>query len=68
MDRKNVNTPPSFHYPIIPVAKMSFPFQPPNQYIHLSCEIRNHDDEKHQKKRIRIDDPQNIHFSPPLYF
>jgi hypothetical protein len=61
-----LNTTPSFHYSIIAAAQMSFPFQPPNQHIYLNCKIRNHDDEKHQKKSIRIDDPQNIHLPPPF--
>lgn len=53
---------------LIPKSAMrvSFPFYPPDQYIHLSCKIRNHDDEKHQKKSVRIDDPQNIHLLPPF--
>jgi hypothetical protein len=37
MDRRNINTIPSFHYSIIPVAKMLFPSQISDQCIHLSC-------------------------------
>jgi hypothetical protein len=46
--------------------EVSFPLEPPDQHIHLNGKIRNHDDEKHQKESIRIDDPHHIHFLPPF--
>jgi len=38
-------------------SKSLFSSQPANQSIDLCGKIRNHDDQNHQQKRIRIDDP-----------
>jgi hypothetical protein len=45
----------------------SFSFQPADQYTHLRSQIGNHDNENHQQKSIRIDDPQNIHAQASLF-
>jgi hypothetical protein len=60
------NNIPLFHYPIVPLFYSLFPSEPPHQRVHLRGEIRNHDDQNHQQKRIRIDDPQDIHRASPL--
>jgi hypothetical protein len=36
----------SFHHSTIPIAKMLFSFQPPDQRVHLGGKIGNHDDQK----------------------
>jgi hypothetical protein len=71
---------PSFHSSIIPILTFyamlyalcamllfSFSFEPTDQYTNLCSQIGNHDDENHQQKGIRIDDPQNIHGQPSLF-
>ena len=60
------NSIPSFLYSIIPIVKISLPFQPPDQGVHLGGQIGNHDDQKDQQKRIGVDNPQDIHNLPPF--
>jgi len=57
MDRKNINTIPSFHYSIIPVAKGLLPSQISDQCTYLCGQVGNHDDQNHQQKCVRVDDP-----------